>query len=85
MAAYAGCGPTLPGLHRASIDVLGAQRPGIQTMQGIDIDRRDLRAIGHRAVRKPLYAARLAEQVCDGFFVESILRQVVFAFQKLEL
>jgi hypothetical protein len=54
-------------------------------MQRIDIDRCDLRTIGHRSVRKTLYATRLAEQMCDSFSVESILRKVVFAFQKLEL
>jgi hypothetical protein len=54
-------------------------------MQRIDIDRCDLGTIGHRSVSKTLYAARLAEQMCDSFFVESILGKVVFAFQELEL
>jgi hypothetical protein len=54
-------------------------------MQRIDIDRCDLRTIGHRSVRETLYATRLAEQMCDSFFVESILRELVLALQKLEL
>ena len=54
-------------------------------MQRIDIDRCYLRTIGHRTVSETLYAARLAEHMCDSFLVESILRKVVFAFQKLEL
>ena len=78
-------GSTLSRLHRPSVDVLGAQGSGIQPMQCIDIDRCDLRPIWHCSVRETLYATRLAEHMCDSFLIESILREVVFAPQKLEL
>lgn len=68
-------------LHRPSVDVFRTQRPRVQPMQRIDVDRCDLRTIGHRSVSETLYAARLAEKMCDSFFVESILGKVVLAFQ----
>ena len=61
--------------------MFGAQGPWVEPTQRIDIDRCELRTIGHRSVRETLYATRLTEQMCDSFLVESILRKVVFAFQ----
>lgn len=61
------------------------QRPGVHAVQRIEIDRRDLGTIRHGAVGETLYPARFAEQMCDRFLVEPVLREVVFAFQKLEL
>ncbi len=61
------------------------QSPGIQAVQRIEIDCRDLRTIRHGSVSETLYPASLAEQMCYRFLVEPIFREVLFTFQQLEL
>jgi len=65
--------------------MLRTQRFGVQAVQRIEIDRGDLRTIRHGPVSEALYPTRIAEQMCDRFLVESILGEVVFTFQELEL
>ena len=61
------------------------QRLRIQAVQRIQIDCGNLRSIRHGSVSETLYPTRFAELMRYRFFVESILREVVFTFQELEL
>ena len=72
-------------LHRPSVDMLRIQRFEIQALQRIEIDRRDLRTIRHGSVSETLYPTRFTELMCYRFTIKSILREVVFTFQELEL
>ena len=65
--------------------MLRIQRFEIQTVQRIEINRRDLRTIWHGSVSETLYSTCFAEQMRDRFLVESILREVVLTFQEFEL
>lgn len=65
--------------------MLRIQRSGVQALQRIEIDRRDLRTIRHGAVSETLYPTGLAELMCDRFLAKPIFREVVFTFQEFEM
>jgi len=60
-AYWADSRPTTLRLHRPSVDMLRIQRFGVQALQRIEIDRRDLRTIRHGSVSETLYPTRFAE------------------------